>query len=90
MKTRHVIIKGKVQGVFFRDYTKNQAMTLKIMGWVRNLADGSVECLLTGRQEQMALMLDWLWQGSPMSNVLNVIVSELPLDETFTSFEIRR
>lgn len=90
MESRHAIVEGIVQGVFFRDYTRRQADKLNLTGWVRNLPNGSVECFLTGENAEITLMTEWLWQGSPMSQVKNVIVKRIPTDNTRTSFEIRR
>ncbi len=89
MESRHVIIEGVVQGVFFRDYTRRQGLKHNLTGWVRNLPNGSVECSFSGDSENVALMLDWFWQGSPMSEVKNVIVREIPADLSLSSFEIR-
>lgn len=89
MESRHVIIEGVVQRVFFRDYTRRQGLKYNLTGWVRNLPDGSVECSFTGESENVSLMLDWFWQGSPMSEVKNVIVRKTPVDLSLNSFEIR-
>lgn len=90
MESRHVIIEGIVQRVCFRDYTRRQGLKHNLTGWVRNLPNGSVECSFTGESEDVALMLDWFWQGSPMSEVTNIIVREISADLGLTSFEIRR
>ncbi|RLF60052.1 MAG: acylphosphatase, partial [Thermoplasmata archaeon] len=48
----HVYISGKVQGVFFREYTRRKAKNLGIKGWVRNLPDGRVEAIFEGEKEK--------------------------------------
>ena len=48
--TLHAQIFGKVQGVFFRDYTKRKADELNLVGWVRNIPDGTVEAVISGRE----------------------------------------
>ncbi|MFH0781832.1 MAG: acylphosphatase [Pseudomonadota bacterium] len=89
MRTTHVIVKGLVQGVCFRDYTRRQAFTLGLTGWVRNLPSGSVEAMLCGSTNKIDDMLQWLKQGSPRSQVDEVQICEVAGEEHFTSFEIR-
>jgi acylphosphatase len=64
-----VRVEGRVQGVFFRDFTRREASRLGLTGWVRNLPDGAVEALLEGGEEAVAAMLTWLQTGSPRSRV---------------------
>lgn len=73
-KTIHVIVEGKVQGVFFRAYTRDEAEMLGLSGWVRNRPDGSVEALISGDARNVDRMLEWLETGSPMSKVSRVII----------------
>ncbi len=75
-KRIHVIVQGRVQGVFFRAYTKEEADRLGLVGWVRNRHDGEVEALIEGEAAAVDRMLDWLHQGSPMANVVRVQVTE--------------
>ena len=89
MRTTHVIVEGLVQGVCFRDYTRRQAYTLQLTGWVRNLRDGSVEALLCGATDKVDAMLDWLRQGSPRSRVDNLHIREVTDEKRYTTFEIR-
>lgn len=70
----NVIIKGKVQGVFFRVYTRDEAKRLKLKGWVKNLNDGTVEALFIGDKGSINQMIDWCHQGSPNSYVSYVSV----------------
>jgi acylphosphatase len=88
MKTLNVIVKGKVQGVFFREYTRRRALALNLTGWVRNLQDGSVECTISGNDDDVDQMTTWFYEGSPLSMVREVMVRELPPDDSYTSFEI--
>jgi len=88
MKTVHVIVKGLVQGVCFRDYTRREAERLLITGWVRNRPDGTVETMVSGENERVAAMLKWLRKGSPHSEVTALEISEAP-PEQFSSFRIR-
>jgi acylphosphatase len=89
MRRIHVIVEGLVQGVCFRDYTRRQAFTLQLTGWVRNLPDGSVEVMLCGESDRVATMLQWLRQGSPRSRVDELHIDELVGEELCTTFEIR-
>ncbi len=89
MITRHVIVKGRVQGVFFRDYTRKKALLYTLTGWVQNLPDGSVEALLSGDKKMVAAMLNWLKQGSPQSIVDTIAVEDMDVNENFSTFEIR-
>ena len=75
-KRIHVIVQGRVQGVFFRAYTKEEADRLGLVGWVRNRHDGAVEALIEGEAAAVDRMIDWLYQGSPMANVVRVQVAE--------------
>ena len=68
-KRIHALVHGRVQGVFFRDYTRREALHLGLTGWVRNLATGSVETEFEGNPDQVKAMLDWLSIGSPQSLV---------------------
>lgn len=71
-----VRVEGRVQGVFFRDFTRREATRLGLTGWVRNLPDGAVEALFEGGEEAVAAMLTWLQTGSPRSRV--DLVRQLP------------
>jgi acylphosphatase len=72
----HVIVRGRVQGVYFRDYTRREAQALAVNGWVRNLPDRSVEAVIEGEAARVEAMLAWLRIGSPMSLVSGVEVQE--------------
>jgi acylphosphatase len=88
-KTIHAIIEGRVQGVYFRDCTRQEAERLGLTGWVRNLRDGSVEALIVGESGKVAEMVAWLHQGAPMSIVSRVITTERAENEDFSDFTIR-
>jgi acylphosphatase len=59
----HAIIHGRVQGVFFRASARREAARLGVGGWVRNLADGSVETRAEGPEDRLRAYLDWLHRG---------------------------
>lgn len=89
MQTTHVRVQGRVQGVFFRDYTRSQALKLNLTGWVRNERDGSVEAVACGRKEDVFLLIEYMRKGSPHSRVDDVQTNRYESDEEFTTFEIR-
>ena len=66
---RRCFVSGKVQGVFFRATTARKARELGLGGYALNLPDGRVEVLAVGDPEAVASMVDWLWQGSRLSEV---------------------
>jgi len=75
-KAFHAIVKGRVQGVFFRAYTRDVALSLGLRGWVRNLSDLSVEVWVEGPKDGLDHMLDWLrTEGSPMSVIESVDIT---------------
>ncbi len=68
----HCYISGKVQGVFYRQNTKEQAEARNLTGWVKNLADGRVEAMLYGQQDNIIDMLSWLETGPTKAKVTQV------------------
>lgn len=71
----HVLVSGKVQGVFFRQKTKQQAQSLGVNGWVRNLPDGRVEAVFEGEEEQVKMIIDFCKHGPSRAKVTNVDVT---------------
>lgn len=68
----HAVVHGRVQGVFFRDYTRQKGLELGLTGWVRNLPDRTVEAVFEGKPDSVNIMLVWLHTGSPLSQVTGV------------------
>lgn len=62
-KQVHLIVRGHVQGVFFRAATQHEARRLGLAGWVRNLGDGSVEILAQGESSALAELVTWSQHG---------------------------
>jgi acylphosphatase len=83
-----VVVSGTVQGVFFRDSCRRQAVELRVNGWVRNLLDGSVEAVFEGAPEVVGKMVEWAHHGPPRASVAHVDVLEEPY-EGLTGFEVR-
>jgi acylphosphatase len=73
-----VTIEGRVQGVFFRASTRDEARKLGVKGWVRNLANGDVEALFEGDKTRVSQMLAWCYKGPPYAVVHKVNVSYEP------------
>ncbi len=84
-----VVISGKVQGVFYRAHTQNTADRLGIKGYVKNLANGSVEAVFEGDQPAIDQMINWCHKGPEMSRVENVQTQEIKPLTNFKIFEIR-
>ena len=78
---RRCLISGRVQGVFYRASTRQKATELGCSGYARNLPDGRVEVLVVGEPQAVQGLLDWLWRGSPASEVKLVEIQELQLEE---------
>jgi acylphosphatase len=70
-----VLISGRVQGVFFRAYTRDQAVARGLKGWVRNLPDGRVAAVFEGDREKIDSMLVWL-QAGPQSAAVDEVLTE--------------
>jgi acylphosphatase len=70
------LVGGRVQGVYYRGATAEQAERLKLDGWVKNLADGRVEVVVAGERAAVAALARWLWQGPPAARVDAVQVEE--------------
>jgi acylphosphatase len=87
IEVRHLIISGRVQGVWFRGSMAQEAQRLGVTGWVRNRADGSVEAMVAGTAEQVAAIMHWARRGPPNATVEHVAV-ELG-SGTFSGFEQR-
>ncbi len=71
-KAVRLIISGRVQGVWFRGWTVDQATALGLDGWVRNRADGNVEALIVGPEASVDHMIEHCWHGPGMANVNNI------------------
>jgi acylphosphatase len=70
-----VSIQGRVQGVGFRYFTRQQAQQWKIQGWIRNRVDGTVEAVFEGTRSQLEQILAWCQEGSPTAQVNQVNVT---------------
>jgi len=90
MKTRaHVIISGRVQGVFFRSETKREAERHGVKGWVRNLSDGRVEAVFEGEEESVTRLVEFCERVPPDAEVTSATVIWEHYRGEFKGFEIR-
>ncbi len=85
---RRVVVRGEVQGVFFRDSTREQARAHGVAGWVRNRSDGSVEAVLEGPEEAIGRVLSFMETGPSQARVGDVEVSEEE-PEGLSDFRVR-
>ncbi len=85
----HLVITGRVQGVWYRGSAQSEAQGLGLSGWVRNRADGDVEVVAEGPRAALEALVEWCRNGPPMAHVEDVQVRwEEPLQET-QDFHIR-
>jgi acylphosphatase len=84
----HLIIKGFVQGVFFRASTRDTAERLNLTGWVRNLPDGNVEAVFEGPVENLKHAVQWCHQGPRGARVVSVDEEWLNYTGEFRNFNI--
>jgi acylphosphatase len=85
---RRVVVRGRVQGVFFRDSTRARADAHGVVGWIRNRPDGAVEAVLEGPPQAVDRVLRFLEIGPPQAEVLDVEVSEEE-PEGLSGFDVR-
>jgi acylphosphatase len=85
----HVRISGQVQGVFFRDSTRQKAEELGLAGWVKNTPDGSVEAVFEGPSEKVREMLRWCEEGPRQASVENVDTAIEDTGGELSGFEVR-
>lgn len=85
----HVFIKGRVQGVFFRENTRAKAGELGVKGWVRNLPDGRVEMVFEGLKSSVERAVGWTKKGPPLARVDGIDIQWQESKREFDSFEIK-
>ncbi|MCP4665645.1 MAG: acylphosphatase [Deltaproteobacteria bacterium] len=83
-----LIVRGRVQGVWFRESTRREALSLGIFGWVRNRPDGTVEVLAEGPEENVKKLVSWCHQGPPAAEVTRVHETGEAWEGECTSFDI--
>jgi len=83
-----LFVTGRVQGVFFRQSLKAKSIQNDVFGWVKNLQDGRVECLLEGNEENISILVEWANSGPANAIVENVEVHNEKFDNQFTKFDV--
>jgi acylphosphatase len=86
MIAKHVLIRGRVQGVGFRFALIDAAREAGIVGWVRNRYDGAVEAFLQGDASASARIVDWCRRGPPGARVTDIEVNDAPPDSALRDF----
>ena len=86
----HVFIKGRVQGVFYRDWTAQKARALGLVGWVKNLEDGRVEAVFEGTKQKVNEVIENCREGSVLAKVEHVDALWEGATGEFSSFEIAK
>ncbi len=84
-ETRHLTIKGRVQGVWYRESMRLEAERLGVTGWVRNRRDGAVEAMLQGEAAAVEALIRWAWEGPPAARVDDIAI--VPGSGNFATFE---
>lgn len=88
-KTVRIFVSGRVQGVFFRAFVRDNALYLKLNGWARNVKDGRVEILACGEIKNLHELIKRVNSGSVGANVEGVSVEWLPYDSKLGRFDIK-
>lgn len=89
METISITVSGKVQGVFYRQSTRDKAQELGITGTVKNLPNGNVHIMASGTNEQLTQLVTWCKQGPPRAIVSSVDVEKLT-PHAFVGFTVQR
>jgi acylphosphatase len=85
----HLIVSGRVQGVFFRAETQQAAARFGVSGWVRNKRDGTVEAVAEGKKNDVMSLIEWCKTGPPLSRVERVNVTWQDYLGKFSDFSVR-
>lgn len=88
LKRVNLIIRGQVQGVFFRVSARDQALQLHLCGFVRNLKDGSVNAVVEGSETEIERFISWCNHGPETARVNEVIVTNETVTEPAIGFKI--
>ena len=87
----HVMISGKVQGVFFRISAQDKANELNLTGWVKNIFNNAVEIIAEGQREELSKFTGWLQLGPPNATIDKISIEwSEQVERQFSSFEIQR
>jgi acylphosphatase len=87
-KCVHILVSGRVQGVYFRACARDRALELGLRGIVKNRRDGRVEIVATGSESSLERFLEWCWQGPPQARVDDLQIEEWTAGCDYESFTI--
>jgi len=88
MIARRIVVRGRVQGVGFRQATLAAAETCEIAGWVRNRVEGTVEVFVQGEAGEVARLVDWCRVGPRAAHVTDIDVADASVDAQLTGFRL--
>ena len=77
---QHLLIHGKVQGVYFRDSAVAKAREIGVNGWVRNCGDSQVEAMVSGEPGDVEAFISWVWEGPPAARVEHIEIEFIELE----------
>jgi len=83
-----LVVEGRVQGVWYRDSTRQKAHELGVKGWVKNRHDGNVEIVAEGTEETISELKKWCFDGPPNAVVTDIKETNEEFKEEFSSFDI--
>ena len=89
VEARRLVIRGRVQGVGYRDAAVQAAFAVGVLGWVRKRQDGSVEALAQGEPEAVERFVTWCRRGPPSARVVEVALFDAEVDTVLSAFEMR-
>jgi acylphosphatase len=89
VQAKRLVIRGRVQGVGYRDSAVQAAFELGVLGWVRNHRDGSVEAHVQGAPAMVERFAVWCRRGPPLARVSEVTIVEVEPDDSLSAFETR-
>jgi acylphosphatase len=88
MERVHMVVEGRVQGVWFRGSTEDEARALGLTGWVRNLGDGGVEVVAEGDPVKLEALVNWCRKGPTGARVTKLVSNAEPYTGEFREFKI--
>lgn len=88
-KRVELVIRGDVQGVSYRYFARDIAKKMGVKGWIRNESEGSITAVIEGDDERVDNFVNWCRQGSPMSTVEGVDLTDSKYSGLFKDFEIK-
>lgn len=89
MKRLHMIVSGRVQGVFYRDFARREAEKLGVVGYAKNLSDGNVEIVAEGGEDALKSFISRCKKGPLMAFVKNIDAKEEQATNEFEDFDVR-